>query len=544
MQTPIPRRRPSSRLLLSALGLALVGCGGMKGGGAVRPKDPKATDAVGADAISCDAPPAYGEPLVVDWSSGARLDLELAMKEGLVPVRYTCDEFRIVKGCKAQGDYIFAGVSRKEDVVEIENAAELAVNFRVNVASLQGSVGRGSAIHLAMVLVGKRSSTANTITPQMLEGDCAAATHVVRASTLGAFAMASGAAGHAQAAAELFGVGGGSASTGSRKQSLSQDGELESCATASPTASDPPEQCQSPIRVELVPIAAAAASAPAQTKDTRLPDPCPAGFVSSRGKCTRPQTDAPRQCDGDDPADCRVQCDKGDLASCYNLARATTEWHASTSLYASTCDRGFGRACSVGSMLYLYPDNEERKPTARELESGRKMLESGCYALGDPLSCSVLGEELSHLQAGGPLAIDGPEAIAAFERGCALGDPSSCDSVAIVYLYRPKVAKRDRAAARRWWTRACDGGLTESCEQLAALLVVGKDGMEKDVAGALDLRTRACDTADYTCGALAQMIADGVGVRPDPARARELYARACKAGDDDACPAAKRLAGK
>jgi TPR repeat protein len=532
------------RVHLCALALLVAGCGGMKGGGAARPKDPKATDALGAHAISCDAPPAYSEPLVVDWSSAARLDLELAMQEGLVPVRYTCDEFRIVKGCKVQGDYIFAGVSRKEDVIEIENAAELAVNFRVNVASLQGSVGRGSALHLAMVLVGKRSSTASSITTQMLEGDCAAATHVVRASTLGAFAMASGAAGHAKAAAELFGIGGGSASTESRKQSLSQDGQLESCATASPTASDPPEQCQSPIRVELVPIAAASSTAKVETKDARLADPCPAGFVSSAGKCTRPQTDAPRQCKDDDPADCKVQCDKGDLASCYNLARSIEEWHASTSLYASTCERGFGRACSLGSMLYLYPDNEERKPTAREVETGRKMLESGCYALGDQLSCYSLGEELSHLQAGGPIAIDGPEAIAAFERGCALGDPSSCDAVAIVYLYRPKVAKRDREAARRWWTRACDGGLTESCEQLAALLVVGKDGMEKDVAGALDLRTRACETADDACGYLAQMVADGIGLAPDPARARELFARACKAGDDEACPAARRLAGK
>ena len=529
---------------MSAFALSLLaGCGGMKGGGAARPDDPKATDALGADVIACDAAPAYSEPLVVDWSSNARLDLEIAMKDGLVPVRYTCDEFRIVKGCRAQGDYIFAGVSRKEDVIEIENAAELAVNFRVNIASLKASLQRGSAIHLAMVMIGKRSSTTSSITPEMLEGDCAAATHVVRASSLGAFSMARGAAGKAQAAAELFGVGGASAGSESSKHALSQDGQLASCADASPSSSNPPEQCQSPIRVELVPITADVSR---PRKDDALIDPCPAGFVSSQGKCTQPATAAVRQCDDDDPADCKVQCDAGDLASCYNLARGTKDWHAKHSLWASICDRGFGRACALGSHLYIYADDEERKPTPRELVMGRKMLERGCYELGDGGSCHELGEDLADLQIPLPLPNDPAEAIAAFERGCALGEAQSCDSVAVIYLYRPKLAKVDPSAARRWWNRACDGGLFESCYQLGGLLATGKDGMDKDVDDALRLQTRACDGGyDWACGDVAALLLAGVGGRaPDRSRARQLYARACEAGDDDACAAEKRLAAK
>src|SRR5688572_8202351 len=109
-------RASSAILLLSSLVLsslvAVQGCAGAKTGDAVRPQDPSAREAIGEKKAECTGKLGYADALVVDWDSAQRLDLEAGMKEGLVPVRYTCDEFRIIKGCKVQGDYAYVGVSK------------------------------------------------------------------------------------------------------------------------------------------------------------------------------------------------------------------------------------------------------------------------------------------------------------------------------------------------------------------------------------------------------------------------------------------------
>ncbi len=72
----------------------------------VRPEEATAADALGEDGKpACRAVAAYGEPLIVDWKSTDRLDLELAMKEGVAVVAYTCDRFKLLKRCKIEGSY-------------------------------------------------------------------------------------------------------------------------------------------------------------------------------------------------------------------------------------------------------------------------------------------------------------------------------------------------------------------------------------------------------------------------------------------------------
>ena len=514
----------------------VAGCGGARGGDLLRPDALTAAGSLGEEA-SCDAPLGYSEPLVVDWSSSQRLDLEVAMNDGLVPVQYTCGDFRIVGGCAVRGSYTFTGVGRKEEVVQIENAAEVAANFRLSVATLAAEVQRGTAIDLAMVLVGKRSATARHVTRDLLEGNCGDATHVVRSATVGAFAMSTGARGQARAAAEVFSVGGGSASTASSKVHLNRDGDMAACARSRPGAAAPPEECGSAIRVELLPILA---QRPASSDERAAPpDPCPGGFAMAAGKCT-PLDQAPaHQCAPDNEDDCSAQCELGNLPSCHNLGRHLTRYGRTKdpdprrvrAVFGRACEGGYGPSCSYHADTFLEPDG--RKPTSPEVSRALTILRRGCHQLGDAWSC--YGIAVEHKK-GDPLATGltrpDPDVVERYlERTCGLGEAQGCSDLA-----RLNQVRGDTADARRWYERACDGGYADQCEWLGNALAAGTHGHVRDPAAARQLYAVACAHDDYFCFALGNAHATGLGTsNPDPRAARAAWSRACAADHEDAC---------
>lgn len=99
-------------VVLSLAAVFVASCGGRNAGDAVRPAAPTAREALGED-VACRAVGASAEPLIVDWKSNERTDLEVAMKEGVAVVAYDCKTLRLVKGCSVHGEYAFAGVSRR-----------------------------------------------------------------------------------------------------------------------------------------------------------------------------------------------------------------------------------------------------------------------------------------------------------------------------------------------------------------------------------------------------------------------------------------------
>jgi hypothetical protein len=90
---------------IPALGLLTIlaaGCGTGGVGKAVRPDDPTAANALGDKPLAtagggggavCSVVPTAVEPLVVDWSSSAQVDLGVAMKNGVALVSYDCKSF-------------------------------------------------------------------------------------------------------------------------------------------------------------------------------------------------------------------------------------------------------------------------------------------------------------------------------------------------------------------------------------------------------------------------------------------------------------------
>lgn len=137
-----------------------LGCGTGSVGDALRTEAPTAGEALGesSDGIDCNDV-GNTRPLIVDWTSQSRLDLELAMKEGVAVVHYGCDGFRVLPRCSMPGAYAFVGVSRKEDVIQLTSADELAANLPLSAAKLSAEMSRDSSLDLALVMVGKRTTS-------------------------------------------------------------------------------------------------------------------------------------------------------------------------------------------------------------------------------------------------------------------------------------------------------------------------------------------------------------------------------------------------
>ncbi len=229
-----------------------LGCGGAAGK-AIRPQEASAQTALNEESNIKACTPAPGQPLVVDMRSSDRSDFELAMNEGVAVVSYNCKELHLLRSCSLKGGYAFKGVSRKEDMVQLESKDEVAANMPVSGAKLSAGMKSGSTLDLALVTVGKKRASAHDVSKADLEGDCKEATHIVRGAYVGAFAMGTGTLGHAQAVAELFGAG-VSGSSRSDRQATTKDGDITSCRQATKDASAPPEDCQAILRLDLAPL--------------------------------------------------------------------------------------------------------------------------------------------------------------------------------------------------------------------------------------------------------------------------------------------------
>ena len=248
-----------------------TGCGTGAVGEVVRPNGPTAAEALGE--APCLEVGQRDAPLIIDWPSDSRTDLEVAMQAGVAVVSYSCAELRLRSECQVSGDYGFVGVSRKEDFVQLDSRDEIRANLPVEGVTLSAGLASGSSLDLALITVGKRGSSRRELGHGDLTGDCAGATHFVRSAYVGAFAMEVGSVGRARTAAEVFGAG-VSATSESKQTVARRDGSLEACRAATPDDEQPRDQCGAATRVQLYALSAAA---PAKTA---LPT-CPAGAPGS-----------------------------------------------------------------------------------------------------------------------------------------------------------------------------------------------------------------------------------------------------------------------
>jgi TPR repeat protein len=477
--------------LLSACGTGAVAQ-------AVRPADPTAAQALGSAPASspaaCAEIEAAGEPLIVDWSPDQRVDLEVAVKQGLPIVKYTCHTLQVLKGCSVDAGYAYKGVTPEEQVVRLMDGDEVRANLPFSGATIAAGLDRGQTLDIGLAYIGKNTSTVRAVPRSKLSGECDGATHFVHATTVGAFAMRTGTRANVSTAAQIFGTGAEAGSASSRTTTVT-DGNLDACLHANPDADAPPAECRSILRLELWKIDADAATAEQEPV-------CGHGLVLSDGKCARPDAVATHVCQWpaslQDQPDCATQCANGDGTSCYRLGRALLNRDPAVSEndFATACDKDVADGCQWAGLL----------------------LGTGRFAPAVPA--------------------DQAKAVAFYQRGCDRGSADACFDLGSKYQLGLGVAK-DEAKAAQLYAGACNAGNAMACVNLGWMAKQGI-AVPKDALRAATLFARACDAgggigAARGCALLADMLEAGEGVAKDDARAKTLYGQACDWGAPSAC---------
>lgn len=189
---------------------------------------------------------------------------------------------------------------------------------------------------------------------------------------------------------------------------------------------------------------------------------------------------------------------------------------------------------------------------------------------GDGAACAVMGVAARH---GTGVAGGARKAFTYFQAGCAGGDGRSCANVGYAYS-QGTLMEPDHQKAAHYLDEACQKGFMMGCKDLGSLYHVGR-GVERDDARAIELFEKACDASIASacallgmmmpdrlipedraaralpllvhdcdpredpdpgvCTAAARLYAAGRGAPKDPARAAQLFATACKRGDQIAC---------
>jgi len=555
----------------------LIACSSGAAGEAVRPATPSAASAMQTD--TGDAPVAcransYAEPLVVDLSANTRVDFEAAMDSGVALVSYDCKAVRLLKDCRLAGDYKFAGVSRKEEVIHLDNRDEIKANLPVAAqVKVGGEVERASALDIAYVLVGKRSTPA-LVSRGALEGSqCGEATHYVRAATVGAFAIQSSTKGRVAAAAEVFGTS-TSGESGSAKQNAKKDGDPKACEQSKPGSDAPPAECRSAIRFELVPISDKAPAAKGDDKgkgekgaskggdkaggkddDVKsIEDPCPEGFQLSGGKCSKKQAGvqaAAHLCAPNNLEDCEAQCSAGHPGSCFNLgnlayrdygkrnlsdAETAKNEDRALELWKKACDADVFAACNSYGDGRMSKTGTQPKDTKLGVEMLNKACNGGnadaCYSRADSFLTGAYGETKNP-----------GEGFSLLSRSCKLGESLACRDMG-EYLFVGKYGiPRKPDLADKLLTAFCKQGDLAACRDLGEHLLglfEDSDKPEKPVSEISDAKPRGRALLDKvckaggpyvgSCGVLGRVLAED----NDP-KGRVLLAEQCDSKGGDPC---------
>jgi hypothetical protein len=523
------------RALPVLFALSMVACGGAgKVAETVRPDAPTYAQASGAGGGECRAVTDNGEPMIVDWRPEQRLDLEVAMKDGVAVVAYDCKTIKVLRDCRVDGTYGFTGTTTKEQVIKLENADEIRANLPLSGLSLagklEGELQRGSTLDVGLVMIGKKRTTWTSVPRDELKGDCGGATHFVRGATVGAFVMSTGTRAKVSTAVELFGAG-GSGGSSSSKSVRNQDGSLDDCKKGSPDLPAPPSQCGALLRLDLVAFGA-------KKTPEDAPADCPKGLVLVGGKCTQPSADKPHVCAVNDLQDCTQQCKKGDAESCSRVGdmhftgnAAVKDDARAADYYEKACEAGVPRACSnLGSLI------EKGQGRPRDPARAFALLKKACDD-GNPGGCTNLGAAYEN---GTGTEKDSAKAFAYFKAGCNGGYAQACFGQGLL-TRKGHGTDKDEAGAAPLFKRACDGGDARGCVNLGVMHEDGKV-VPKDLGKAFYLARRACDLGSKEgCYNYAECFEMGWGTARDRNRAVSIYKTACKEGLKEACAKLREL---
>lgn len=180
---------------------ALCGVSCHRVASSTRPVDPTFADTRPVESCTQGAPAMV---MTLDMRPEDRARLEAALTQGVVGVSYDCKKLEVLPDCTAQGKYTYLGLSRKSETVDLSGAQELSANLPF--AGLEGELKQGTSLSADMTVIGRRAATFRQLDANELRGNCAGATHFVRAASVGAYSLRTAAQSQTRAGAGYLGV--------------------------------------------------------------------------------------------------------------------------------------------------------------------------------------------------------------------------------------------------------------------------------------------------------------------------------------------------
>jgi len=192
------------------------------------------------------------------------------------------------------------------------------------------------------------------------------------------------------------------------------------------------------------------------------------------------------------------------------------------------CSKGDAAACGV---MGVAARSNQGVPGGAQ--AALKYFRQGCEG-GDGRSCANLGYAYNH---GTLMEPDQAKAAHYFEEACNKGFVLGCKDLGMMYRAGRGVT-RDAARAIELFQMACQKGASVGCSSLA-LMMPDKLVPEELAATALPMLVADCDPDRNpdpgVCTAAARLYEAGRGTPKDLGRAAQLFAAACKRGDESAC---------
>lgn len=237
-----------------ALGFALlplglsVACANGAAGQSVMPNGGHDTTPL----AKCTVAASHDEPLVTEWPASYKSRLEASLHHGVVAVEYSGCELLIVDGCQLPGAYAWKKTTLSTDTTDIHDEDELYAKLPLGAASLTGQLKTSGTLHVQTTVSGEMRLVTGASADATRGAECARATHIVTALSVGAFKLFAGGTASGKAGVEMGPTAGAQASGIQSKSILRTAGDPASCERA--TKDEPFAECNSPIQIFLAPI--------------------------------------------------------------------------------------------------------------------------------------------------------------------------------------------------------------------------------------------------------------------------------------------------
>lgn len=212
-----------------------------------RARAPAAPDAE----ARCEAAARGESPLVTEWSSAEKANLQARLRAGGLAVEFTGCSMRPITGCSVRGSYRWQRTTLSSDSIEIHNQDELFAKLPLGALALEGELARSGRLAIRTTVSGQYVLEGSSAADVPDYGDCSAATHLLVGVSIGSFKLHSG--GTLQAGGSVnAGPYGGGAQTSSSESLLREAGDFDSCKAS--TDETPEMNCSSPIQAFLAPL--------------------------------------------------------------------------------------------------------------------------------------------------------------------------------------------------------------------------------------------------------------------------------------------------